>query len=187
MATLQVFNTVSIDGYFSDGTPDRRWAHPGNDDAEWNAYVEANVKSDGLLVFGRATYNLMASFWPTTTAKEMDPVVANAMNSAEKVVFSRSMKKADWENTAVINGDIICEIKKLKAESTKTLVILGSGNIIEQLAPAGVIDRYQIAIRPIILGHGRTMFEGTQGRINLKLESTRSFKNGNVLLDYRTV
>jgi dihydrofolate reductase len=185
MAILQVFNTVSIDGYFSDGTPDMRWAHPGNEDTEWNAYVEANVKSDGLLLFGRATYDLMASFWPTAAANEMDPVIANAMNAAEKIVFSRKMKKADWENTRVINDNIISAIKKLKAESTKTLVILGSGNIIAQLVSAGIIDRYQIVISPIILGRGRTMFEGVEEKINLKLESTRAFKNGNVLLDYR--
>jgi dihydrofolate reductase len=115
----------------------------------------------------------------------MDPVIANAMNAAEKIVFSRKMKKADWENTRVINDNIISAIKKLKAESTKTLVILGSGNIIAQLVSAGIIDRYQIVISPIILGRGRTMFEGVEEKINLKLESTRAFKNGNVLLDYR--
>lgn len=182
MRKLAVFNQVSLDGYFVDMHGDMSWAH--KNDSEWQAFVEENARGGGELLFGRITYELMASYWPTPYARENDPIVAERMNSLPKVVFSRTMEKPSWNNTRLVKGDIAAEIRKMKNEPGKDMVIFGSGTIVAQLAQAGLIDEFQIVVNPIILGEGRTMFDGIRERLNLRLTKARTFGNGNVLLCY---
>jgi dihydrofolate reductase len=182
MRKLSVFNSVTVDGYFTDQNGDMSWAH--QQDPEWNEFVANNAKSGGELLFGRITYDMMVSFWPTPAAAQMFPDVAKGMNESPKVVFSRTMDKASWNNTRLFKGDLENEVRKLKSESGDGLVVLGSGQIVSQLAEAGLVDEYQIALNPIVLGQGRTMFAGVTNKLNLKLTNSRSFKNGNVLLTY---
>ena len=184
MRKLLVFNSVTLDGYFTDQNGDMSWAHK-QDDPEWNAFTAENAKSGGELLFGRVTYELMASFWPTPAAAQMLPEIAENMNKSPKVVFSRKMDKASWNNTRVIKGDLAEEIRKLKEAPGDGLVLMGSGTIISQIALEGVIDEYQMVINPLALGKGRTMFDGIEGKLNLTLTSTRAFQNGNVLLSYK--
>jgi len=184
MRRLGVFNQMSLDGYFADANGDISWFKQGSQDAEWNAFVEGNAKGGGVLLFGRITYELMASYWPTPLAMKNDPVVAERMNSLPKVVFSRTLDKASWNNTKLVKGDLAAEIRKMKKEPGEGMVILGSGSIVSQLAPEGLIDEYQIVVNPVVLGRGRTMFEGIKERLTLKLTTTRTFGNGNVLLCY---
>lgn len=185
MRKLLVFNSVTVDGYFTDKNGDMSWAHK-QDDPEWNAFTAENAKSGGELLFGRVTYDLMASFWPTPAAAKMFPEVAEGMNKSPKVVFSRKMDQASWNNTRVIKGDLAQEIRKLKQAPGDGLVLMGSGSIISQIALAGVIDEYQMVVNPLALGKGRTMFDGIKDQLNLTLASTRAFKNGNVLLTYKS-
>ncbi len=113
-----------------------------------------------------------------------NPVVAEGMNRMPKIVFSRTMERADWSNTSLIKGDIVGEMRSLKAGSGVDMVIMGSGSVVAQLSQERLIDEYQIVVVPIVLGAGRTMFESLSGRMELTLTSTRSFDNGNVLLCY---
>ena len=101
-----------------------------------------------------------------------------------KVVFSRTLEKASWKNTTLVKGDIAAEVRKLKNESGPDMAILGSGSIVSQLAQAGLIDEFQIVVSPIVLGNGKTLFEGVKEKIALKLIKTRPFENGNVVLYY---
>ncbi len=183
MAKLIVFNSVSLDGYFAGPNGDLSWGH--SPDAEWQKFVEENAKGGGLLLFGRITYELMASYWPTPPAIKAFPIVAERMNSRPKIVFSRTLDKADWNNTTLVKGDLAAEVRKLKRDSRMDMVILGSGSIVSQLAQARLIDEYQIALCPVALGKGRTMFDGVKEKLPLKLERTRSFRNGNILLCYQ--
>jgi len=184
MRKLVVFNSVTLDGYFTDSNGDMSWAHSGNDDAEWNAFVAVNASGGGQLLLGRITYDLMASYWPTPNAIKANPAVAEGMNSMPKVVFSRKLEKASWNNTKVVKGDIASEVRTMKKEPGKDMVILGSGSIVSQLAHEGVIDEYQMVLTPVVLGKGRTMFEATKKKLNLKLKNTRTFRNGKVVLSY---
>ena len=184
MRKLMVFNSVTLDGYFTDKNGDMSWAH-AQADPEWNAFTAENAKSGGELLFGRVTYDLMASFWPTPNAAHAFPEVAEGMNKARKVVFSRKMDKASWNNTRVVKGDLIKEVRKLKEEPGEGLVLMGSGTIISQIALANLIDEYQMIVNPIALGKGRTMFDDIGDKLKLALTSTRTFKNGNVLLCYK--
>ena len=185
MRRLLVFNSVTVDGYFTDQNGDMSWAHK-QDDPEWNAFTAENAKSGGELLFGRVTYDLMASFWPTPAAAQMAPEIAEGMNKAPKVVFSKKLDEASWNNTRVIKGNLAEEIRKLKEAPGDGLVLMGSGTIISQIALEGVIDEYQMIVNPLALGKGRTMFDGIEGKLNLTLTSTRAFQNGNVLLSYKT-
>jgi dihydrofolate reductase len=184
MRRLNMFNSVSLDGYFTDSSNDMSWAHAGGDDAEFQQFVAGNAKGGSALVFGRVTYEMMASFWPTPAAAQMMPEVAKGMNAAPKYVFSRSMKNAGWANTTVLNGDPAQEIARLKREGGPSLTVLGSGRIVKQLTAAGLIDDYQLIVCPVILGGGRTLFEGATGKPALKLANSQSFKNGKVFLHY---
>jgi dihydrofolate reductase len=184
MRKLVVFNSTSLDGYFTDPNSDMSFAHNANRDAEWDAFVAGNASGDDTLLFGRITYELMASFWPTPLAAERMPVVAERMNNLSKIVFSRTLDKASWRNTKLVNGDLVGEIRQMKKDPGETMVILGSGSIVSQLTQHSLIDEYQIVIIPVALGRGRTMFEGIKKKVPLKLTKTRAFMNGNVLLCY---
>jgi dihydrofolate reductase len=185
MRKLIVFNMVSVDGFFVDSKGDMRWAH--KNDTEWNAFTSGNASGSGVLVFGRITYELMASYWPTPMALQNSPVVAKGMNEMPKIVFSRTLDKVSWSNTKLIKGDLAAEVRKLKHESGPDMVILGSGSIVCQLTQENLIDEYQLALSPIVLGKGRTLFEGVQEKVNLKRTNSRTFGNGTVFVCYQPV
>jgi dihydrofolate reductase len=184
MRKFIVFNSVSLDGYFTDVNADMSFAHNINPDVEWDKFVENNASGEGTLLFGRITYELMAGFWPTPLAAKQMPVVAERMNNLSKVVFSRTLDKASWRNTKLVKDDLIGEIQKMKEETGEDMVILGSGSIVSQLTDHGLIDEYQIVVIPVALGQGRTMFENVTSKVSLRLIKTQAFINGNVLLCY---
>ncbi len=182
MARLTVFNSVSLDGWFADVSGDMSWtAH--NQDSEWQDYVNGNASGGGMGLFGRVTYQMMAGWWPTEAAGKAFPVVARRMNAMPKVVFTRTLDRADWENTTLVKSDPAAEVRRLKSGSMD-MVVLGSGSIVSILAREGLIDELQLIIVPVIIGKGRSMFAGVEGKLPMKLIRTRAFKNGNVLLCY---
>ncbi len=182
MRKLMVFNNVTLDGYFADMNGDMSWAH--KQDAEWQAFIADNARGESQMLFGRKTYELMASFWPTQQAIQALPTVAEAMNGAPKVVFSTTLDKASWNNTKLLKGNLATEVRKLKNEAGPDIVIFGSGSIVSQLTQAGLIDEFQIVVIPVVLGNGKSMFDGIKEKLPLKLTKTRTFGNGNVLLCY---
>jgi dihydrofolate reductase len=158
------------------------WAH--KHDPEWQAFVSENASGGGQLLFGRVTYDLMASFWPTALAAQSNPVVVERMNNLRKFVFSRKLDHVTWNNTTLLKGDLAAEVRKLKQEPGPDIVVMGSGSVVAQLAEAGLIDQYQIVLNPIVVGDGRTMFEGVKRKLPMKLAGSRAFGNGNVVLFY---
>jgi dihydrofolate reductase len=180
MGRLIVFASISLDGYFTDADGDMAWAH--RSDPEWDGFVAANARQDGTLLFGRVTYEQMASFWPTPAARQMAPEVARGMTQAAKVVFSRTLKDAPWSNTRVVGDGMLDAVQALKRDTPRDLVVLGSGSIVAQLAQEDLVDEYQTVLVPIVLGAGRTLFEGLDRRQPLQLSHSRVFANGNVVL-----
>src|SRR5262249_10954600 len=128
MRRVHVFNQVSLDGYFTDANGQMNFAH--RRDAEWDEFSANNAKGEGSLLFGRVTYQMMASFWPTPAAAQQMPDVAAGMNRMQKYVASRTLESVDWQNTTLLQGDLASAVKKLKAEAATDLVILGSGQIV---------------------------------------------------------
>lgn len=185
MGRLSVFNQVTVDGYFADADGDMSWAKASRD-AEFDAFVARNASGGGRLLFGRVTYEMMASYWPTSYAAHDFPVVAARMNAMPKVVFSRTLQRADWAGTRLVAGDLVGEVARLKAEPDD-LAVLGSGSLVVQLAEAGLIDEYQIVVFPLVLGSGRTMFDGMKRRLALETIDVRRFGNGCLFVRYRPV
>ena len=149
MRRLIVFNHTTLDGYFVSAEGDFRWASKGNDDPEYAAFVAENASAGGELVFGRVTYAMMASYWPTPMAHQNLPEVAKGMNRMGKVVFSRTLEKAEWNNTRLIKGDLIAEVRKLKKEEDGPgMAILGSGSIVAQTGSARFDRRVSDDDRP---------------------------------------
>lgn len=184
MRRLTAFENVSLDGYFVDAEGDMSWAHDVPQDAEFDAFVAGNASGDGALLFGRVTYEMMAGYWTTAMAADAAPAVAAGMNRMQKFVVSRSLKAAAWHNTTLIGGDLVPAIRELKRSSGPDLAILGSGSIVAQLVQAGLVDTLQVVVVPVVLGAGRTLFEGAQGPIPFRLESSRAFGNGKVVSTY---
>jgi dihydrofolate reductase len=181
MPRLIVFENVTLDGYFAGPDGDLSWSHNQEKDPEWDKFVADNASGGGQLLLGRKTYDLMASYWPTPRAAQNDPEVAKGMNSLPKVVFSRTLDNPTWSNTTVKSGDLADEVRKMKKGSGRDIAVLGSGSIVSQLAKEGLVDEYQIVVHPVVLGKGRTAFEGVPKKLDLKRTKARTFNNGNVL------
>ena len=181
MRKLNSFTFVTLNGCFEAPKGDISWHRHG---AEENQYAAEGLKSGSTLLFGRVTYQLMAGYWPTPMAMKNDPVVAEGMNSAEKIVFSTTLKKADWSNTRVVTGNIVEEIRKLKRTPGKPMTLLGSGSILSQFAEQGLIDEYSIMVDPVAVGGGTPIFKNIKRKLDLKLTATRTFGSGVVLLCY---
>jgi dihydrofolate reductase len=128
---------------------------------------------------------MMTGYWPTSMAKEAFPIVADGMNKAEKIVFSKTLKQAGWNNTRIVSDNIVEETTKLKQTSAKNMTILGSGSIVTQFAGQGLIDEYQIMVDPVAIGNGTPIFSDIKHPLELKLTSTRTFKSGVILLCYQ--
>lgn len=184
MRKLFLFDLMSLDGYFEGLNRDISWH---NVDAEFNEYAVGMLNSVDMLLFGRVTYELMARFWPSAEALRDDPIVAERMNALPKIVFSRTLDRARWNNTRLVKDHMEEEIGNLKQQPGKDMALLGSGDVMVQLAQRGLIDEFRIMVNPLVLGRGKPLFQGITDRLNLNLVKTRTFRNGNVLLLYQPV
>lgn len=178
---LQMMTT--LDGYYAGPNGEADWH---NVDAEFNDYVYEFLSGIDTLLFGRVTYELMESFWPTPLAKENDPITADYMNKLNKIVFSRTLDAVHWENTRLVKENAADEISKLKQHPGKDIAILGSSDLTVSLMRAGLIDEYRIFVNPIVLGKGKSLFQGLEDSVKFELIDARPFRSGNVLLRYRT-
>ncbi|QRR00783.1 dihydrofolate reductase family protein [Dyadobacter sandarakinus] len=182
MGTLSTFNFITLNGFYKDAQNDTGWHRHGGQESGFASDQLEGRKS--ILVFGRITYEQMAGWWPTDAALKAMPEVAKGMNESLKIVFSTTMESAGWENTTLIKGDLIEEIKRLKADPDVEMTILGSGSLVAQLADAGLIDHYAIMVDPVALGDGKPLFFGMKSKLDLQLVDTRTFSSGVILLNY---
>ena len=181
MRKVILFNLTSLDGYFEGPDRDINWH---NVDEEFNEFAIQQTGEFGALLFGRVTYELMASYWPTEAAKRDDPLIAELMNSLPKIVFSRTLQKVEWENTKLVKRNFIEIVSELKNEDGKDVAILGSSDLAVTLMEHGLIDEFRIMINPVVLGNGKPLFQGIKSKLDLRLIKTRTFKSGNILLYY---
>jgi dihydrofolate reductase len=184
MVKLSVFNFITLNGCYKGAGGDLSWHRHG---PEENEYAKEMSKLGNCLLFGSITYEHMKSYWPTAMAREQNPVMAAGMNNAEKIVFSNTLKKTDpvWENTTIINDDLVKAVKKLKQQSARDMTILGSGSIVSQLATTGLIDEYGFMLDPVAISEGTPVFKGINKNIDLQLVRTRTFSSGTILLTYQ--
>jgi len=175
---------TSLDGYYEGPNHELDWH---NVDEEFNVFSIQQLNSVDMLLFGRVTYEMMAAFWSSAYALETDPVVANLMNTKPKIVFSKTLAAAAWQNTRQVNTNFIEEVNRLKKSPGKDLIIFGSSDLAVTFLEAGLLDEIRILVNPILLGVGKPLFKGLQNRHHLKLLKTRTFKSGNVLFYYKPI
>jgi dihydrofolate reductase len=179
---LYSFILVTLDGFYEGPNGEFDWP---NVDEEFNEFGIGQLNDSDLLLFGRATYEGMASYWPTPAARQDDPVVAELMNTLPKRVVSTTLTSAEWSNTRVVGGNVAEEIAKLKQPPGKGLAIMGSPTLTHSLIGMGLLDELRVLVNPIVLGDGHSLFRTAKDRLRLELLQTRTFSSGNVLLTYR--
>lgn len=182
MRKVIFFMLTSLDGYFEGRDRDINWH---NVDDEFNEFAIEQIAGVDTLLFGRVTYELMASYWPTPDAIANDPIIAEKMNSLPKIVFSKTLSEVAWQNKRLVKNNFAEEISALKQQTRKDLIIFGSSDLAVTFIQRGLIDEYRIMVNPVVLGSGKPLFEGIQDQLHLQLLKTRTFKSGNVLLYYQ--
>jgi dihydrofolate reductase len=182
MRKLFSFMVTTLDGFHVGPKGEFDWP---NVDQEFHDYSIRQLNDIDTLLFGRATYEHMAQFWPTSEAFDALPVTAGRMNSVHKLVFSSTLTEATWENTELVTGDPVAKIEELKRRPGEgDLALFGSSTFTASLLEAGVVDEVRVMVNPILLGGGVSLFTGLTDRVKLRLARTISFRNGNVLLCY---
>lgn len=184
MRKIIMFNMITLDGFFEGPNSDISWHHV---DDEFNQFASDQLDTMDTLLFGRVTYQGMASYWPTPAAIAHDPIIAAKMNTYPKIVFSRTLKQTEWDNSRLVHDNLVDEISQLKLQTGKDMVVFGSGGLVSSLTKLGLIDEYRLMVNPVVLGSGRPMFAGLETKLQLKLLNTRIFNSGNILLDYESV
>jgi dihydrofolate reductase len=179
MRKIIVFNMISADGYFEGSNHELDWHTV---DAEFNDFAISQLDEVDTLVFGRRTYEMMASFWLSDMAQKDDPIVAGKMNTMNKLVISHTLKSADWQNTTLLGS--MQRLQELAARPGKALLVLGSSNLCVSLLEANLIDEIRLMVNPAVLGQGHPIFGGLAKPMRLALRSTRVFSSGNILLCY---
>ena len=180
MRKLIMWNLVTLDGFFEGP---KSWELDWHDTVwgeEMEQYAIEQSKSTGALLFGRVTYEGMASYWPSQKGD-----IADFMNTIPKVVFSRTLKKADWNNTKLVKENVVEEVVKLKKEPGKTLFVFGSADLSSTLLKHGLFDELDLAVTPVLLGHGNPLFKTSPDRIKMKLLEAKPLKSGGVILRYQ--
>lgn len=179
---LIMWNLMTLDGYVEGPNRDISW-HEDVWGEELEQFSNEQGRAAGALLFGRITYELMASYWPT--AKGESAETAGFMNRLPKIVVSRSLEKAEWNNTRLIRENAPEEIAMLKREPGKDIFLFGSAELAASLIPHGLIDEFRIGVTPLVLGDGSPLFKASPERLKLQLLETRPLNSGAVLLFYR--
>ena len=157
MRKMIFFMLTTLDGFYEGPNKEIDWH---NVDEEFNEFAIEQLNSVDVLLFGRVTYELMASYWPTPAATTNDPIVADKMNSLPKIVFSKTLSSVEWQNTRLVKENITEEISKLRQQPGKDLIIFGSSDLAATFIQHGLIDEYRIMVNPVVLGNGKPLFKG---------------------------
>jgi len=159
-------------------------------DDEIHQHYNELLSNGGLLLYGRITYQLMESYWPSVvknpTGNKPTDEFAVLIDDLPKIVFSRTMKNVDWKNTKLKKEIIREEIVELKHQPGKD-ILAGSPSLIVAMANLDLVDEYQISVQPTILGDGLSLFKNIRRRIDLKLSRTKTFGCGAVTFYYEPV
>jgi dihydrofolate reductase len=179
MRKLIMWNVITLDGYF-DGA--KSW------DLDWHESIWGEeleqlsieqLHSADMLLFGRVTYEGMAAYWRSAKGE-----VADLMNSIPKIVFSRTLTEADWTNTTLVNEDAVKAVRQLKQQGDRNMFVFGSADLSATFVNQGLFDEYRLAVAPVILGSGKTLFGRDLARRQLKLLDSRTLASGGIILRY---
>ena len=174
-----MWDLITLDGFFEG---QKSWDIDFHNYA-WGEELEQlttdQLKAVGALLFGRVTYEGMASYWSTQKGEKAD-----FMNGLPKIVISRTLQKADWNNTRLVNENAAEEVAKWKEQPGKDLFVFGSANLSMTFLKNDLVDEIRLCIVPVILGGGNPLFKTSPNRIKLKLLESKPLKTGGVIVRY---
>jgi dihydrofolate reductase len=177
-----MWNITTLDGYFEG---EKKWDLSFHNSI-WGPELEKlsieQLRSADYLVFGRVTYEGMSAYWKKADGENAE--IARFMNSIPKLVFSRTLKEVDWNNSTLINENASAEISKLKAQGSGDMFVFGSADLSRTFVTDDLFDEYRIGIAPVILGSGSPLFKQGMPSRNLSLVSTQPLSSGGVLLKF---
>jgi dihydrofolate reductase len=190
MRKLIAITQVTLDGVMqSPGGPEEDpgngfthggWAMRFRDDAGKQA-IGDTIAGEFDMLLGRRTYQIFAGYWPNQGG---DNPIAKAFNRATKYVVTRSLGRLDWKNSRQIGGDVVDEVRRLKASDGPALQVWGSSELLQTLIAAGLVDEYRLWVFPVLLGKGKRLFENGVPSRDLSLVSTRRTSRGVLLNTY---
>lgn len=182
MRKLIMWNVITLDGYFQ-GEKDWDLSFHG---LVWGKELRGisneQLKTADMLVFGETTYEGMADYWSKIEGGD-EGETAKYMNALPKIVCSKTLEKADWNNTTIVK-DAVAGIQKLKQEGGGNMFVFGSGILSESLINANLFDEYRLVVAPVLLGKGRHLFNSGLNYQKLKLLETKTLSTGGVILKY---
>ncbi len=180
MRKIIVSNLISLDGYFEGINQDISWFKVNED---FFAYARQQLFDTDIILFGRITYQMMAAYWSNT--KDDDAVITEQMNSHNKIVFSKTLEGAEWNNTKLIKENVFDEVTGLKQQPGKDMLILGSGTLVSTFTQMKLIDEYRLIVSPVILGNGNPLFKNLNEKFDLALTASKVLSDGLVILYYK--
>jgi dihydrofolate reductase len=172
--------SLSIDGYVAALDRSHPWSEGGEGDERAKRWILDSVSAAGAHLMGRVTYEEMASAWPSS-----ESAFARPMNEIPKVVFSRTLERADWTETRIARGDLRDEIEKLKRESGDDLIAYGGARLDQALTQLGLVDEYRLMIEPAALGDGLPLFKDLPAPLHLDLIDAKTYNGGLAIHVYR--
>ncbi|GAA0925909.1 dihydrofolate reductase family protein [Nonomuraea longicatena] len=167
---------VSMDGVVE--APEK-WHFPYLNEEMTAAVGQMYAEAD-ILLMGRTTYETFAASWPHRSGE-----LADAINGIHKLVASTTLDTSDWNNTTVIDGDVVTTLKEIKGRPGGNIVLVGSISLTRSLLQAGLIDELRLQVHPIVLGTGMRLFTEETGRVPLKLTRSTAFATGVLDLTYQ--
>jgi dihydrofolate reductase len=182
MRSLIMWNLITLDGYFEGR---KNWDLPWHErvwSEDLERFILEQFDSTAMLLFGRVTYEGMAAYWQTEQGE-----AADFMNNLPKVVCSRTLQEAAWDNTTLAKGEAVDEVARLKHQGSGNIFVFGSAILSETLMNAGHFDKYRICIASVIIGSGRPLFGNGLRRQNLRLLESRALSTGCMILRYRSL
>jgi dihydrofolate reductase len=170
---------VSLDGSFEGPNKELDW-HVWDDEME--QYMGDLLNNVDAILLGRVAYQLLADYWPSSTEN-----LAPRLNNLPKIVFSKTLEKAEWNNSRLVKENIKDEISKMKQQPGKDLVLFCGADIASTFLQLGLIDEYRIIVNPVVLRSGKPFFKDIKDKLNLNLLKTKTFSCGNVILYYEPI
>jgi dihydrofolate reductase len=178
---LVVSEWMTLDGVF-DANSMETWFNPYETE-DRGRYIKEGIDAADALLFGRVTYEMLAQYWPNLKNNEMG--VADRLNSLPKYVVSRTLKRADWNNSTIIADEVAGQVGALKRQPGHDILVFGSGVLVQALLEAKLVDEMRFLIHPVTVGGGKRVFQEGAPTTRLELVDTKRLSSGAIVLCYR--
>jgi dihydrofolate reductase len=183
MRKLVVTENITLDGVI--GASEGWFAPPGDeevDQSDINEALREQAAAADALLLGRVTFEEMRGYWPLQTDDETG--IRDYLNHVSKYVVSGTMNDPEWLRSTVLSGDLEDNVRELKGNAGKEIVVTGSIRLVRTLIASGLVDEYRLFVYPVALGRGARLFEDATSVPKLKLVDSRPFRSGVVLMRY---